>query len=109
MELVREPGAELAAVPIHTHIPEPGRGLQEELGGLSRRRRADGAPSCLWDSKLFVVSGLSIRPSLELELVVWVPAARARAFPGVCRAGELVGCQEQKEGGAVLHRYSMCR
>ena len=104
MELVREPGEELAAVPVHTHIPEPGRGLQEELGGLSRRRRADGAPSCLQDSKPFVVSGLSVCPSLELDLVMWVPTARARACPGVCRAGESAGCQEQRWGGAVLHR-----
>lgn len=61
MELVREPDEELAALPVHTHIPEPGRGLQEELGGLPCRRRADGAPRCLQDSRI-LVSELSVIP-----------------------------------------------
>lgn len=84
MELVREPDEELAALPVHTHIPEPGRGLQEELGGLPCRRRADGAPNCLQDSRILVVSELSVMSSLELDLAIpRVPTASSRTVPRV--------------------------
>lgn len=46
MELVREPGEGLAAVAVHTHGSELGRGLQEELGG----RLADARVTRLWDA-----------------------------------------------------------
>lgn len=60
MELVREPGEELAAVAVHTHSSELGRGLQRELGGLPRRRPADAALGRRQDSKVVVVSGLGV-------------------------------------------------